>query len=546
MLNELFQGIINTSLAVSAIILLVMLLLPLLHKFYRARVNCLIWAIIAIRLLIPALPENPPAIAIPLDREMEFFWQQEEDIGEMPQMNQEHPVQTVRTEQSVQFKSKLDEISPFTLLAAVWLAGTVLFFLHGMESYVRTRKRLLRWSVTIQDKQVCGILEECKKELGIRRNIALYQCSVLNTPILMGFFSPRILLPDVALTEKQIRCILLHELTHYRRRDLWMKLLVMTAGSVHWFNPLVWLMGKKAEEDIETACDAAVLHKSSGAERREYGAVILFFIQANHHTHIPLTTNFFENRHQIVRRFEKIMETKKKHNGTLCTALVLAAAIGSMTLVGFVDVQAANAKPAAVPENGVTVVSKDAAKTRQEQEELYRKDKKAYEAQQEDFQKRVLAVYDSSSADLQAVQMVWPAPGYYNIRMPYGFRYDGTDFHVGIDIADFLENDPDGQEIFGKDVVAAQDGTVVHVQTEYTPGRGYGLCVILDHGDHLSTLYGQLSKITVEEGDAVKAGQKIGEIGSTGFSTGPHLHFEVREAGQAVDPGAYLLPDDAE
>lgn len=95
MLNELFQGIINTLLAVSAIILLVMLLRPLLHKFYRARVNCLIWAIIAIRLLIPALPENPPAIAIPLDREMEFFWQQEEDIGEMPQMNQEHPVQTV-------------------------------------------------------------------------------------------------------------------------------------------------------------------------------------------------------------------------------------------------------------------------------------------------------------------------------------------------------------------------------------------------------------------------------------------------------------------
>lgn len=59
----------------------------------------------------------------------------------------------------------------------------------------------------------------------------------------------------------------------------------------------------------------------------------------------------------------------------------------------------------------------------------------------------------------------------------------------------------------------------------------------------LSTVYGHLSKISVQEGNAVKAGQKIGEVGSTGFSTGPHLHFEIRDKGMSADPAAYLLPE---
>ena len=67
--------------------------------------------------------------------------------------------------------------------------------------------------------------------------------------------------------------------------------------------------------------------------------------------------------------------------------------------------------------------------------------------------------------------------------------------------------------------------------------------IILDHGDSLSTVYGHLSKISVQEGDTVKAGQKIGEVGSTGFSTGPHLYFEIRDKGMSADPAAYLLPE---
>jgi murein DD-endopeptidase MepM/ murein hydrolase activator NlpD len=69
---------------------------------------------------------------------------------------------------------------------------------------------------------------------------------------------------------------------------------------------------------------------------------------------------------------------------------------------------------------------------------------------------------------------------------------------------------------------------------------GYGYAVVIDHGNGIATLYGHTSKLYVAEGQAVKRGDAIAAVGSTGLSTGPHLHFEVRQDGEPVDPMAYL------
>jgi len=131
-------------------------------------------------------------------------------------------------------------------------------------------------------------------------------------------------------------------------------------------------------------------------------------------------------------------------------------------------------------------------------------------------------------------EMRWPVDGFTNISSHYGWRFNGRDFHTGIDIA--------GRGIYGQPVRAANSGTVVVANWSFTPGRGYGMFVIIDHGGRISTLYAHLSNITVSVGDWVEVGQQIGNVGSTGWSTGPHLHFEYREGGNHRDPLTVLRP----
>ena len=127
----------------------------------------------------------------------------------------------------------------------------------------------------------------------------------------------------------------------------------------------------------------------------------------------------------------------------------------------------------------------------------------------------------------------WPTPGYKRITSPYGNRtytYRGTkvsSFHKGIDIGA-----PTGAKI-----IASNGGKVV---TSAYNANGYGNYVIIDHGGGKMTVYGHMSKRGVSVGQSVTKAQQIGLVGSTGRSTGPHLHFEIRINGTAVNPMNYL------
>lgn len=104
--------------------------------------------------------------------------------------------------------------------------------------------------------------------------------------------------------------------------------------------------------------------------------------------------------------------------------------------------------------------------------------------------------------------------------------HGGTRMHDGVDIPAAM----------GSPVVSFMPGTVVRAEN----AGGYGNLVVVDHGNGVSTYYAHLSRITVRPGMRVGAGVRIGSVGSTGQSTGPHLHFEVRNGGRSVDPMPYL------
>jgi murein DD-endopeptidase MepM/ murein hydrolase activator NlpD len=123
---------------------------------------------------------------------------------------------------------------------------------------------------------------------------------------------------------------------------------------------------------------------------------------------------------------------------------------------------------------------------------------------------------------------IWPLYG--RVQSDFGWRVHPishvSQFHKGIDIPSWI----------GAPIRATAQGRVV--ATGYN--SGYGLCVAIDHGYGLTTVYAHTSKIFVSQGEIVKKGQKIAAVGSTGSSTGPHVHYEVRKWQQAVSPRTYL------
>lgn len=127
-------------------------------------------------------------------------------------------------------------------------------------------------------------------------------------------------------------------------------------------------------------------------------------------------------------------------------------------------------------------------------------------------------------------QFIWPVPSCTLLTSPYGYRIhpilDYERLHAGLDIG----------AKFGEEIIAADGGTVLIA--EYSDS--YGNFVLIDHGDRYSTAYGHMSEIAVEAGQEVKQGELIGYIGSTGWSTGPHLHFEIRLDGERIDPEEFF------
>lgn len=136
-------------------------------------------------------------------------------------------------------------------------------------------------------------------------------------------------------------------------------------------------------------------------------------------------------------------------------------------------------------------------------------------------------VYPVSGGSLQ-----YPVPAYrgYNYNSPYGYRTSpirgGSEFHTGVDL----------KATMGCDVVAAESGKVIFSAIN----GGYGKCVIIDHGNGMSTLYAHNSKLVVSVGQTVQRGQVIAKAGTTGYSTGVHVHFEVRLGGKHTNPAPYI------
>lgn len=154
-------------------------------------------------------------------------------------------------------------------------------------------------------------------------------------------------------------------------------------------------------------------------------------------------------------------------------------------------------------------------------------------AYEEEIKQLIIEAQKASQQVYQDGEWKYPLD-WSHTKITTWFGYDDwrSGQHSGVDLC--------GGNVNGANIYASKAGTVIKAKTDYIPGYSYGMYVVIDHGSGYSTLYGHCSAIYVYEGQQVEQGDVIAAVGSTGWSTGPHLHFEVRINGIAQNPFAYI------
>lgn len=161
----------------------------------------------------------------------------------------------------------------------IWIAGVIFMTALTVGSCIRIN-RIKQASLPLQNKKLRMLFDSCKRELGIKQEIPILSTACLKSPVTVGVIRPCIIIPIPIITEldeKELRFILMHELSHYKNKDTFINQLSCMAQILYWFHPVVWFAMKELRRDEESACDGAVLDRLEAKEYLSYGDTVLKF-----------------------------------------------------------------------------------------------------------------------------------------------------------------------------------------------------------------------------------------------------------------------------
>lgn len=338
--EKLLNNLMQIGLTVSLAALVPLILRRLMKKRYPARMVCVVWAILALRLLIPVqltLPQAPvqvmPRTSYVVQSDQTAFRQAGLPVGQNPtRWVTGMQAQTLSAADTGTVKT----VDITDILLTLWLAGVITCVLWQGIGYYRLIRSLKGTSRSVERADLHTILQEQCADLIIDREIPLRVSSAADCPMLAGFIHPTLYLPDERISRTDAAFIFRHELTHYKHGDLWLKLLLLAARCLHWFNPLVHLIARFAQEDIEAACDDAVVRGHDGAYRRAYGETILRSAIAQSQKRKALVSCFGDDKKTLMRRFEGLFDKSVKKRGVALVVMIalLVGSLGCVVAVG--------------------------------------------------------------------------------------------------------------------------------------------------------------------------------------------------------------------
>lgn len=363
-MNEFIKLILSLSLSGSLLILLLILLRPL----YRGRLSknwqYYIWLVVILRLLLPVTPEaslmgslfsaqeqrstdNLPGPETALGQAETFYGAANTGSA----VTDRHDVGNTTAEKNspaaALFPDAMtDHESIGRVLFFLWLVVTLLLFVRRLTVYQSFVKYVDIGSRPLEDISLLERFGLIMEQHQIKGPVDLRINSLVSSPLLVGFLHPRIILPHTDLSESDFYYTALHELTHYRRRDMLYKWLVQITVCLHWFNPFVYLMCRETNRLCELSCDERVIASIPEAARRSYGTTLVNAVDGDgsyKDTLASVTLN--ESKELLKGRLDAIMKYKKMSKlMRYATLFITGILIGSAVALG--AYAAPNGRPA--------------------------------------------------------------------------------------------------------------------------------------------------------------------------------------------------------
>lgn len=339
-MGNIFLSILGISVSIGLIVIGLIFLTPFLNKRYAAKWKYLIWIFLALRLLIPFSGANGQDV---MDRMSQLKVgtnsESEENDANNPTDTAmpyrgivvEIPAQMTTPIKASSEKSTAD-ITMLDIVTLVWIIGSLIFIFVHLISYSHYKRQVLKNGKMIKETRILSQIFRLKRELHISRTVCVMEYDEAESPMIIGFIKPVLVLPKEQYNSEDLFFILKHELVHFKRGDVYLKLLFVTANAVHWFNPIIWIMQKEAVIDMELSCDERVTQGTSFELRKAYTETLLSMLHKQCVRKTVLSTQFYGGKKIMRKQFKNILIRNRKKNGIsiLICAVVLSITLGML------------------------------------------------------------------------------------------------------------------------------------------------------------------------------------------------------------------------
>lgn len=341
-MGNIFLSILEISISISFIVIGLIFLTPFFNKRYAAKWKYMIWIFLAIRLLLPFSGANGQYV---MDKMSQLKVAANSESGRNDANNPTGlamPYQGIVVEIPAQMTAPIKapsqknttDITILDIVALVWIIGSFIFMAVHLISYFQYKWQVKKNGRKVKEALILNPLFQLKHELHIRRTISVMEYDGAESPMIIGFVKPVLVLPKEQYSSEDLFFILKHELIHLKRGDVYLKLLFVTANAVHWFNPFIWIMQKEAAIDMELSCDERVTRGTSYAMRKAYTETLLSMLHKQCFRKTALSTQFYGGTTIMKKRFKNILIRSRKKNGILILVCAMILTIGLGTLVG--------------------------------------------------------------------------------------------------------------------------------------------------------------------------------------------------------------------